>query len=299
VGPRAQDADVVLVVEDLTPFTPGVDGPGPNAKVAWIGVDPVNSRYKTMEYEASLWISATPANVARALCEEAAHLLDKTGMSRVAARRSRWEQRKKELTAEEEKLAAADGRRSQPTGRWVSYQLGKILEPDSIVVNDGLSNGDFVRSYARRDRPGTYLRTGSSAGGWGSGAAFGAKLAAPDRDVVLASGDGFFMFGTPLAALWAARRHKAPFLSLIFVNGTYSTGTTLLRTAYPDGYAVRANNYEGGSIEPVPDFAKLAETVDGYGENVSESGEVAAALKRGLEQVRRGIPAVVAVRVPS
>jgi len=26
-------------------------------------------------------------------------------------------------------------------------------------------------------------------------------MAAPDRDVVLASGDGFFSFGTPMAAL--------------------------------------------------------------------------------------------------
>jgi acetolactate synthase-1/2/3 large subunit len=161
-----------------------------------------------------------------------------------------------------------------------------------------LSNGDFVRTYARRDRPGTYLRTGSTAGGWGSGAAFGAKLGAPDRDVVLASGDGFFMFGSPLAALWAARFHKAPFLSVIFVNGTYSTGTALLRLAYPDGYAVRSGNYDGGKIDPVPDFAKLAETVGGYGENVTRTEDVLPALQRGLDMVRNGTPAIVAVHVP-
>ena len=31
-----------------------------------------------------------------------------------------------------------------------------------------------------------------------------------------------------MAALWAARHHKSPFLALVFVNGTYSTGTTEL-----------------------------------------------------------------------
>jgi acetolactate synthase-1/2/3 large subunit len=298
VGPSAAEADVVLVVDDLTPFTPGVNSPGPDAKVAWIGADPVNSRYKTMEYQADLWISATPANAARAIYNEATQMLDKTDLSRIATRRSRLDDRKRQLMAEEENAAHEDGRKSQPTGRWVSYQLGRILESDAIIVNDGLSNGDFVRVYARRDKPGTYLRTGSSAGGWGSGAAFGAKLAAPAQDVILASGDGFFMFGTPLAALWAARFHKAPFLSVIFANGYYSTGTTLLRATYPQGYAVRAGNYAGGTFDPAPDFAKLAETVGGYGENVTETSEVFPALKRGLEHVRKGIPAIIAVRVP-
>jgi len=302
VGPSAADADVVLVVDDLTPYTPGINGPGSGgsaaAKVVWIGPDPVNSRYKTMEYEADLWLSVTPANAARAIYDEAVHLLTTTDRSRIEARRARLAARKREIVAAENAAALADGRNPIPSGRWVSYQLGQLLGPDAIVVNDGLSNGDFVRSYARRDRPGTYLRTGSTAGGWGPGASFGAKLGAPDRDVVLASGDGFFMFGSPLAALWAARHHKAAFLSVIFVNGTYSTGTTLLRAAYPDGYAVRTGNYDGGTIEPVPDFAKLAETVGGYGENVKRTEDVLPALQRGLDMVRNGTPAIVAVRVP-
>jgi acetolactate synthase I/II/III large subunit len=299
VGPSAQDADVVLVVDDLTPYTPGVNGPGPDTKVVWVTPDPVNSRYKTMEYEADLWISCTPANFASSVYEEATRILDKTDLARVAARRSALEDRKRQMIVEEDTAAQRDGKLAQPTGRWVSYQLGCVIDPDAIILNDGLSNGDFVRTYARRSRPGSYLRTGSSAGGWGSGAAVGAKLAAPDRDVILASGDGFFMFGTPMAALWAARFHKAPFLSIIFVNGIYSTGTTLLRASYPDGFAARSNNYTGGSIDPVPDFAKLAETVNGYGENVTETAAVPEALKRGLDHVRNGTPAIIAVRVPT
>jgi acetolactate synthase-1/2/3 large subunit len=169
---------------------------------------------------------------------------------------------------------------------------------EAILVNDGLSNGDFARTYARRDLPGTYLRTGSSAGGWGCGAAVGAKIAAPDRDVVLASGDGFFLFGSPTAALWAARFHKAPFLSVVFVNGCYSTGTMGVRDSYPDGYAARANNYPGGTFDPPPDFAKLAETAGGYGENVTEASQVGPALMRGLQHVRSGGLSIIAVHVP-
>ena len=143
------------------------------------------------------------------------------------------------------------------------------------------------------------FKSGGSTGGWGSGAAFGAKLAQPERDVVLASGDGYFMFGTPLAALWAAQHHKAPFLAVVFVNRSYSTGTRSLANAYPDGAAVRSGNYEGGLFDPPPDFAKLAEAANGYGESVSEPDAVAPALRRGLEQVRNGVPAVVAVQLPT
>jgi acetolactate synthase-1/2/3 large subunit len=275
-----------------------VNGPGANAKTVWIGVDPVNSRYKTMEYQADLWLAVTPANAARAIYDAATMLLGKTDLKKIADRRARLETRKREILEEEDRLAAIDGRNPHPTGRWVSQQLGLAIASDAILLNDGLSNGDFVRTYARRYKVQTYLRTGSSAGGWGSGAAIGAKLAMPERDVVLASGDGFFMFGSPLAALWAARFHKAPFLSVIFVNGSYSTGTGLLKAAYPDGYAARLNNYNGGTFEPPPDFAKLAETVNGYGENVKETAEVLPALQRGLKYVRDGVPAVIAVRVP-
>jgi len=298
VGPLARDADVVLVFESAPPYMPGVDSPGANAKIAWISVDPVLSRFKTMEFRADLWISATPAKVARAIADAATGMLDKSDLSRIAERRKRFAERKRKLQAQEEQQALEAGKLTQPNGCWVSYQLGRLLEPDTMVLNDGLSNGDFVHAYARRETPGTYFRSGSSSGGWGVGAAFGAKLAAPGRDVVLASGDGFFSFGTPMAALWAARFHKAPFLSVVFVNGTYSTGTSNLRDSYPEGYAVRNNNYAGGSFDPPPDFAKLAEAAGGYGENVTETAEVGPALARGLKQVRDGLPAVIAVRVP-
>jgi acetolactate synthase-1/2/3 large subunit len=156
-----------------------------------------------------------------------------------------------------------------------------------------------MQHYLRRDKPGTFFRSGTSTGGWGPGAAFGAKVVSPDQDVVLTSGDGFYMFGEPLAALWSARNLKAPYLSVVIVNASFSTGTTNVKATYPNGYAVKQNQFPGGVFDPPPNFAKLAESVDCHGEYVHETADVAPALKRGLEQVRNGIPAVVAVRVPN
>jgi thiamine pyrophosphate-dependent acetolactate synthase large subunit-like protein len=46
------------------------------------------------------------------------------------------------------------------------------------------------------------------------------------------------------------------------------------------------------------DFAKEAEAVGAYGENVRDPREVAPALRRALAQTRAGRPAVVAMWLP-
>jgi acetolactate synthase-1/2/3 large subunit len=297
-GPQVRDADVVLVFDCIAPFIPGVDSPKPDAKVAWIGPDPVMTRYKTMEFRADLRIAATPVNVIRAIHDAAEKILDASDLARIADRRRRLGERKRQAVAEDERRGLEAGGKPMPTTRWVACQLGKILEPDAILLNDGVSSSGLIRTYSKRQRPLTHFRSGSSAGGWAPGAAFGAKIAAPDRDVVLAGGDGFYAFGTPSSALWAARRHKAPFLSVVFANSAYSTGTTGLAGMYPDGYAVKAD-CEGGTFEPAPDFAKIAESAGAYGENVTETAKVGPALARGLKHVRDGNSAVIAVKVPS
>jgi acetolactate synthase-1/2/3 large subunit len=55
---------------------------------------------------------------------------------------------------------------------------------------------------------------------------------------------------------------------------------------------------EAGYFDPPIDFAKEAEAAGAYGENVKDPGEVAPALQRGLEQIRKGTPAVISVWLP-
>ena len=296
-GPEPKDADVLLVFEDLVPYIPGRGSPSPDAKIAWVSVDPVLSRFKTIEYRADLWLPASSAAVARAVYDAATGMLNAGDMVRIAARRERLEQRKHAMDERVQKLAEDDIATGKLNGRTVAHELARHLDENAIILNDGLSNGGYVQTYARREKVGTYFRSGSSAGGWGSGAAFGVKLARPDDDVVLVSGDGYYTFGTPMPALWAAGHHKAAFLVVVFVNGTYSTGTTSLERAYPEGYAV-AGGYEGGRFDPAPNFAKLAEAANGYGERVSELAALGPALERGLRYVRQNTPAVIAVDVP-
>ena len=298
-GPEPKDADALLIFEAQVPFIPPAGAPAPSAKIVWADPDPVQSRYKTMEFRADLWLPTATAGAARAIYEAATGLLSASDRSRIAERRKRLDERKRELAAAEEALALEAGKRTPIHPRWVAYQLGQMLEPEAILLDDALSSSVYVRAHTERTQPGTYFKSGGSAGGWGSGAAFGAKMAKPERDVVLATGDGYFMFGTPLASLWSAAHYGAPFLTVVFVNRSYSTGTIGLKHAFPEGEAVGAGDYEGGLFDPPPNFAKLAEAANGYGEEVTDPAEVGPALRRGLDQVRNGSPALVAVHLPT
>lgn len=296
-GPSAAQADVVVVIETPVPYTPS-NAPRPGTKIAWVDPDPVQSRYKTMEFHADVWLPVLAGPFAEAVYEQAAGMLSKADMGRIEERRERLAQRKQEIRQQDEDAAMRVATRDPISPRWVGYQIGQMLEEQAIVLDDTLSSTAAFRPYHGRSQPGSYFKSGGSAGGWGTGAAFGAKTAAPDRDVVLVTGDGYFMFGSPLAALWSSGHYKTPFLTVVFVNKSYSTGTAGVDGAYPGGYAASAG-YEGGLFDPPPNFAKLAEAANGYGESVTDPAEVGPALKRGLTEVRNGSPAVIAVELPT
>ncbi len=298
-GPSPKDADALLIIEAPVPYNQPGGSPSADAKIVWVDVDPVQSRYRTMEFRADMWLPVSAAGAAEAIRDAAQGLMTKTHMNRIADRRERLEQRKKVIEAEHEAQGLEAGRRRPLHPQWVAYQLGKLLEPDTIVLNESVSNSGYVEAYHRREKPGSYFEGGGSSGGWASGAAVGVKLAHPDREVVMTTGDGYFMFGSPLSALWCASHYKAAFLSLVFVNRSYSTGTSGLSRIYPQGVATETGNFEGGVFDPPPDFAKLAEAANGYGETVREPEEVEPALRRALDQVRRGVPAVVAAYLPT
>lgn len=297
VGPSTAEADVLLIIENETINLGGRTAPNDAARVVWIGADPVLSRVKLPGIQASLSIPATAANVVRSIHEAALKMLTLEDHDRIERRRERLRERQEKMLAREARKGRETSSAPAPSGRQVAYELSRLIDDNTIVLNDAVSSARYVDMYLKQSRPRSYFRSGSSGGGWGPGAALGAKLAAPERDVILVSGDGFFMFGEPLAALWAASYHRAPFLSVVLVNGTYHTGITGPQTGYPGGYAAREDRFEGGRFDPAPDFGKLAEAAGAYGETVSETGQVGGALCRGLEAVRNGRAAVIAVRV--
>jgi acetolactate synthase-1/2/3 large subunit len=105
------------------------------------------------------------------------------------------------------------------------------------------------------------------------------------------------MYSTAQAAMWAGAHYGAPFLTIVYQNRSYSTGTLRVKSTYPDSFAAKAG-YDGGYFDPPVDFAREAEAAGAYGENVRDPAEIRPALQRGLRSIREGKPAVIAVWLP-
>ena len=135
-GPSAKDADALLVIESPAAFVPGRGSPSADAKIIWVDVDAVQSRYKTMEHRADMWLPVSVAGAAQAIYDAATGLLTKSDMSRIADRRSRLESLKQEKEQAAEDAAATASRRRPLHPRWVAYQLGQIMEENAILLDD-------------------------------------------------------------------------------------------------------------------------------------------------------------------
>ncbi|OGA18930.1 MAG: hypothetical protein A3H32_15495 [Betaproteobacteria bacterium RIFCSPLOWO2_02_FULL_63_19] len=289
-------ADAVLVLETDIPWIPGPAEPGGNAWVAAIGLDPIKAKIPTYEFCADLRLTADSRAAIRAILAEVKGRISTEDRRRCAERAARIAETVKARRATLERDAQSRAAKSPIDPLWLSREIGRHVPEDAIVIDDTLPH-NRLHEYLRCRRPGSYFLNPGSSGGWAPGAAFGAKLAAPDRDVIAVTGDGFYMFGTPGPALWSAAHYGAPYLTVVYQNRSYITGTLRPAAIYPDGYAQKSG-FDGGYFDPPMDFAKEAEAAGGYGENVRDPAEIGAAIERGWEQVRAGKPAVISVWLP-
>ena len=148
-------------------------------------------------------------------------------------------------------------------------ELGEVLDRDAIVIGDG---GDFV-SYAGRMidsyEPGCWLDPGPfGCLGSGPGYALAAKLAHPDRQVVLLLGDGAFGFsGMEFDTL---ARHGVNVVGVMGNNGIWGLEKHPMEFLY--GYSVAAD------LVPERRYDQVVEALGGHGELVRAPAELKPAL---------------------
>ena len=162
-------------------------------------------------------------------------------------------------------------------------EVAKMLDRDAIVIGDG---GDFV-SYAGRVvnsyQPGCWLDPGPfGCLGTGPGYALAAKLARPDRQVVLMVGDGAFGFtGMEYDTLV---RHGVNIVGVMGNNGIWALEKHPMEFLY--GYSVVAD------LRPETRYDQVVEALGGHGEMVSRPEQVGPAIERAFSS---GKPALVNV----
>jgi acetolactate synthase I/II/III large subunit len=163
-------------------------------------------------------------------------------------------------------------------------ELAGMLDREAIVVGDG---GDFV-SFAGRVvdtyRPGCWLDPGPfGCLGSGPGYALAAKLAHPNRQVVLLLGDGAFGFsGMEYDTL---ARHGVAVVGVMGNNGIWALEKHPMEFLY-EGWSVAAD------LRPETRYDQMVEALGGHGELVREPAELRPALERAFAA---GKPALVNV----
>src|SRR5512132_4128045 len=162
-------------------------------------------------------------------------------------------------------------------------ELGEVLDRNAIVIGDG---GDFV-SFAGRVvdsyEPGCWLDPGPfGCLGSGPGYALAAKLAHPERQVVLLLGDGAFGFsGIEFDTL---ARHGVNVVGVVGNNGIWALEKHPMEFLY--GYSVAAE------LRPGTRYDQVVEALGCHGELVERPGHLKPALERAFSA---GAPGLVNV----
>lgn len=165
----------------------------------------------------------------------------------------------------------------------VYAELAPLLDRDAIVVIDAGDFGSYAGRVIDSYLPGCWLDSGPfGCLGSGPGYALAAKLARPDRQVVLLQGDGAFGFS---GMEWDTLvRHNVPVVSVIGNNGIWGLEKHPMEALY--GYSVVAE------LRPGTRYDEVVRALGGHGELVSAPAELRPALERAFAS---GLPAVVNV----
>lgn len=158
-------------------------------------------------------------------------------------------------------------------------EVRDFMERDAILVVDGAE----ILNYARQSIPTFEPRHRLNSGpfgtmGVGMPFALGAKVASPDKQVIVLHGDG--AFGLNGMELDTAVRHKLPVLVVISLNGGWSADPTRNKPGRELGYTR---------------FDQMAKAFGCHAEFVERPDDIRAALNRAGAAVRSGLPALVNV----
>ena len=162
----------------------------------------------------------------------------------------------------------------------VVAHMSETLPADAIITNGAGNFAAWLHRFYRHRACRAQMAPTSGAMGYGFPAAVGAKLAAPDREVVCFAGDGdFLMTGNEMAT---AVQYGANVVVVVVDNGSYGTIRMHQERHYPG--RVVATDLRN------PDFAAYAAAFGAWSATVRRTEDFSAAL---AEARAAGRPALI------
>ncbi len=153
---------------------------------------------------------------------------------------------------------------------------------NTIITHDAGSPRDQLSPFWESTTPLSYIGWGKTTQlGYGLGIAMGAKLACPDKLCINVWGDA--AIGFTGMDFETAVRENIPILSILFNNFSMAIELPIM--------PVSTEKYRSTDISG--NYAMMAKAFGGYGERVETPDQIIPAIKRGIEQVQNGKPALL------
>lgn len=158
--------------------------------------------------------------------------------------------------------------------QFVIETIRDITDGKAIMVTDVGQHQIWAAQYYKSKSPRTFITSGGlGTMGYGLPAALGAKMGAPDKDVILITGDGSFQMN--MQEFGTAVEQGLP-LKVVILNNHSLGMVRQLQKYYCQG------RYTATTFQKNPDFVKFADVYGCTGIRVSESGKLREALEQAL-----------------
>ncbi|RCK53582.1 acetolactate synthase [Thalassospira profundimaris] len=289
-----KDADIVVVLDCLAPWSPDIHALPEDCKMIQIGPDPLYTRFPARHFAADVSLAGETADVIMALAEALNPLLEgvrdacQARFEKIAAQNRVLRQKALDL--------AEDGAQMPMSKAYVSRCLSQVIVGKKATVFSEL--GCPLEPMDLKNFQAWYQEPHSGGLGWSFPAAMGFALADRKRLVIATMGDGSYMFANPTACHQIAEALRLPVLILVLNNNEWGAVRQSVTGMYPDGYAARANQMPLTSLTPSPDFTKVAAASRAWSAKVEHPAELTATLKRAIAHIEEtGTHALVEIAI--
>ena len=161
------------------------------------------------------------------------------------------------------------------SGPYIIEETYRQTKGDAVMVTEVGQHQMWAAQYYKYSKPRTFLSSGGlGTMGYGLGAAIGAQVANPDKQVINIAGDGCFRMN--MNEIATAVRQKLPLVEII-VNNHVLGMVRQWQTLFYD------KHYSATVLDDGVDFVKLAEAMGATGYRVTSQEEFTQALEKALE----------------
>ncbi|WP_346914775.1 thiamine pyrophosphate-requiring protein [uncultured Roseibium sp.] len=279
--PYISEADAIVVLDCLAPWSPDVHKPAANCKIIQIGQNPLYSRSPVRNFRSDVTIMADTADAVLALAD-AMKTHQEAQSAKCAARRDKVLARTK-ATLDKALAAAEAGSGAPMTKGYVSKCLSDAIanRPATVLSELGCPLAQFDLKEHN-----TWFQEPHSGGlGWSFPCGLGIQLADRNRLVVATMGDGSYMFSNPVTCHQIAESLGLPILILVLNNAQWGAVRHSVVDIYPEGYAAKSNDMPLVGLAPSPDFTKVAEASRAWTATVSDGKDLPGVLAQAIRHI--------------